>query len=84
MRACDYEVKKELELLKVRLLNIEAENHLLKQQLQPHFLFNSLTTLKGIIRKNPSESTDFITHFATFLRASISNHPSHLSPLHDE
>ena len=34
----------------LRISQLETENKLLLQQLQPHFLFNALSTLKSLIR----------------------------------
>ena len=36
---------------RLRLTNLEARHYQLKQQLHPHFLFNSLNTLKSLIKK---------------------------------
>src|ERR1700761_7475306 len=40
----------------LRIRNVEAANLLLKQQVQPHFLFNSLSTLKSLIRFSPGDA----------------------------
>jgi len=33
---------------------------LLQQQLSPHFIFNSLSTLKGLVKESPSKATEYI------------------------
>jgi len=63
-------IESENNLLKIK--NIEASNQLLKQQLHPHFLFNSLSTLKTLIKKQPDNAEKYVMRLADFLRASIS------------
>ena len=51
----------------------EVENHRLKvdillAQIQPHFLFNSLTTIKLLCRKDPAKAEDAVTDFTAYLR----------------
>lgn len=53
------------------LKNALAEQEHLKQQLNPHFLFNSLTTLNSLIRTDPKEAEDYLMHLSGFLRVSI-------------
>ncbi len=40
--------------------NLAAQYELLKQQVNPHFLFNSLNTLKYMVENNDEHSVDFI------------------------
>ncbi len=57
----------------LRIRNIEAANQKLKQQLQPHFLFNSLNVLKTLIRKQPDKAEVYLKRLSDFLRASVSS-----------
>ena len=57
--------------------NIEKERkladeriRLFNQQIQPHFLFNSLSVIKHLIRKSPDEATRTVDEFAGYLRNS--------------
>ena len=63
----------ELENSQLRLRNAEALNLQLMQQVQPHFLFNSLSTLKSLIGISPERATEYLVRLAGFLRASISS-----------
>jgi two-component system, LytTR family, sensor kinase len=63
-------IENENNLLKVK--NIEAENLKLRQQLQPHFLFNSLNVLKTLIRRQPDNAEAYLKRLSDFLRASVS------------
>ena len=44
--------------------NMQAQLSVLKQQVNPHFLFNSLNTLTNIIPEDPSLSTRFVQRLA--------------------
>jgi sensor histidine kinase YesM len=59
----------EIEQLKVS--NLEAQKQVLMQQLQPHFLFNALSTLKSLISENPNGAEDYTLRLSEFLRYSI-------------
>ena len=63
--------KIEDENTKLKIKNIEAVNLKLKQQLQPHFLFNSLNVLKTLIRKQPENAEAYLKRLSDFLRASV-------------
>jgi LytS/YehU family sensor histidine kinase len=57
------------EELKVNALNLQ--NALLKQKIQPHFLFNSLNVLKSLIHQNPYEAEQFLINVSNHLRNNI-------------
>jgi two-component system, LytTR family, sensor kinase len=42
--------------------------HHLKNQVNPHFLFNTLTSLDGLIHSNPDLASDFVRHLAKVYR----------------
>lgn len=58
-----------MENVRLRMHNMEAVNMQLKQQLQPHFLFNSLSTLKSLIGRSPELAEEYLVRLAGFLRA---------------
>ncbi len=62
----------EAENIQLKIKNMEAANQKLKQQLQPHFLFNSLNVLKTLIRKQPDNAEAYLKRLADILRASVS------------
>lgn len=80
----EHKLYADLELSKLKTANAEASNLLLKQQIQPHFLFNALNTLKALYHKDTHAADTYIVHMANFLRASISHHASRISTLEDE
>jgi two-component system, LytTR family, sensor kinase len=74
----------ELENAELKFKNVEATNQQLKQQIHPHFLFNSLNTLKTLIKKHPDKAEDYLIKLSDFLRASISSDTSNTTKLNDE
>ena len=74
----------DLEFSRLKTAHAEASNLLLKQQIQPHFLFNALTTLKALYRKDLDKGDSYIVHLANFLRASIQNHTAKVFTLEEE
>ena len=48
--------------------NIESELKGLKAQIQPHFLFNSLNTIYGLVRKTDKEAADVVLKLSDILR----------------
>ncbi|MFH0866150.1 MAG: histidine kinase [Bacteroidota bacterium] len=76
--------KIELENAELKIKNAEATNQQLKQQIHPHFLFNSLNTLKTLFRKHPDKAEDYLIKLSDFLRASISSDTPNIVKLNDE
>ncbi|RZJ91234.1 MAG: histidine kinase [Chryseobacterium sp.] len=74
----------EREILKLRAANAEAAIFVLKQQIHPHFLFNSLNTLKLLYKKNTEKADEYLVHLADFLRASIDSQQNDISSLKNE
>jgi len=73
---------KELSMLRIK--NVEAEHQQLIQQLQPHFLFNALSTLKSLIKTDAELAEEYLVKLSDFLRFTVSSHNSKLVPLSEE
>lgn len=58
-----------LEAIKMDHLNARFE--LLKQQVNPHFLFNSLSTLKSMVDAKEEKASEFIDQLSRFYRSSL-------------
>ena len=56
----------------------------LKQHLNPHFLFNSLTSLGSLIRINPREAGDFLDKMSKVYRYILKNKDNETVPLSEE
>lgn len=61
---------------------IELKN--LRAQLNPHFLFNSLNSIRALVGLNPAEAKTSITQLSTLLRRSINLGKMRIIPLKDE
>jgi hypothetical protein len=61
-----------------------AELRLLKSQLNPHFLFNALNTVRSLIAENPARAQSAVTHLANTLRYTLSSRQDELVTLSQE
>ena len=52
-------------------LSKEAELYKLRQQLQPHFLFNSLNSINALIGSQPQKARNMIQQLSDFLRGTL-------------
>lgn len=62
----------------------EAELTTLRQQLQPHFLFNSLNSISALAGTRPEEARKMIQQLSDFLRGTIKRDDQQMIPLADE
>lgn len=62
----------------------EAELQALKAQLNPHFLFNSLNTIRALIPIDLAKPRQAVTSLSELLRASLRHGKSELIPLSEE
>jgi sensor histidine kinase YesM len=74
-------IQNELEL---KALVKETELSMLKSQINPHFLFNSLNSISSLTITNPAKAQEMIIKLSEFLRHSISHKEEQMVPLHDE
>ncbi|OCA79018.1 histidine kinase [Chryseobacterium contaminans] len=74
----------ELELEKVKSDNLGAQYELLKQQINPHFLFNSLNTLKSMAETHDEETIDFIVKLSDFYRFTLESRKLDLISIQEE
>jgi sensor histidine kinase YesM len=52
-------------------LNKDAELYKLRQQLQPHFLFNSLNSINALIGSSPAQARAMVHQLSDFLRGTL-------------
>jgi LytS/YehU family sensor histidine kinase len=64
----------QLENSELRYAKLQAEFQMLKEQINPHFLFNALNISKSLIREDPAEAEKYIINLSEFLRASVRQH----------
>lgn len=60
-----------MELERIKNDNLGAQYELLKQQVNPHFLFNSLNTLKAMVESDDKQAVDFILKLSNFYRFTL-------------
>lgn len=75
-------VQLENETLKSEALQSQLES--LKNQLSPHFLFNSLTALKTLINESPDIAQDYINNLSKALRYTLQSNEKQLVSLKEE
>ncbi len=64
---------------------MELEQRLLRSQMDPHFIFNTLSVLQSLIRSNDNEkSVKYLNQFARLLRVSLENSREAFVPLGQE
>ncbi|WP_343692823.1 histidine kinase [Chitinophaga sp.] len=79
-----YSRQKELENDRLRNANLKAELNLLKGQLQPHFFFNALSSLSGVVREDPAKAQYYINQLSRFFRYSLQKEDAGLVDLKEE
>jgi LytS/YehU family sensor histidine kinase len=68
----------------LRKNNAEARMQLIKNQINPHFLFNNLNVLSGMVIKDNPEANRFIEEFSKVYRYILSNQDKEVVALHTE
>ena len=81
--------QRERSILKVQNLELKAENlnfqiETLKQQINPHFLFNSLNTLLDLIEENQEAAIKYVRSFSNLYRIVLQSAQHDFIPLSDE
>lgn len=61
-----------------------AQLHNLKNQINPHFLFNNLSILSALVYKGDRKAVEFINEFSQVYRYVLSNEKTELVSLNDE
>jgi sensor histidine kinase YesM len=63
---------------------LAAKYEALKSQVNPHFLFNSLNTLTGVVENNPEKAVEFIKKLSDIYRYVLEQRDKELIPAGDE
>ncbi|ACU63244.1 signal transduction histidine kinase, LytS [Chitinophaga pinensis DSM 2588] len=74
----------ELENVRLRNAHLKTELELLKGQLQPHFFFNALSSLSGVVREDPAKAQYYINQLSRVFRYSLQREDDHLVSLKEE
>jgi LytS/YehU family sensor histidine kinase len=76
--------RSEIERLQLMTSVKEAELRALKSQVNPHFIFNSLNSLRALIDENPERARQSVTQLANLLRYSLQSGQLETVPFEDE
>lgn len=76
--------QEKIEVLTLQRENTETELAALKSQIDPHFLFNTLTTLSSLVRMNSKEAVSFVDHMADTFRYMLENRKQKVVTVRDE
>jgi two-component system, LytTR family, sensor kinase len=74
----------EMENEMLRSAKLKAELELLKEQLNPHFFFNALSSLSAIVRENPPLAQHYIKQLSIVFRYSIQKKENSVVTLGEE
>jgi two-component system, LytTR family, sensor kinase len=73
-----------LENERLKREHLHATHEALKQQINPHFLFNSLTTLKSLTKHDPPQAVDFISELASVYRYMLQHQDKNMVTVGEE
>lgn len=79
-----YTQKLEKQTLELGQKNLETELSLLKTQIHPHFLFNTLNSIYFLIKKDPELSQEVVLQFSDMLSHQLYDTNKHEVPLSKE
>ena len=72
------------ETARVEQLLLKTQFESLKNQVNPHFLFNALNTLTSLIRENEDQAVDFVQQLSRILRYSLEKQEDYTTSLQNE
>jgi len=76
--------RRALEAARLEIRLVEARLQALQRQLHPHFLFNTLNTIAGLIRTNPNAADQMIDQLGDLLRMALHSSDHQVVPLEQD
>lgn len=76
--------RSEVERMHLQATLKEAELRALKSQVNPHFIFNALNSLRALIQEDPPRARQAVTQLANLLRYSLQSGQQETVPFEDE
>lgn len=76
--------RSELERAQLTVTVKEAELRALKSQVNPHFIFNALNSMRALIGEDPTRARESVTQLANLLRYSLQSGQLETVPLDEE
>ncbi len=80
----DEKANLEIETAQLEKEKAEVQYHQLKNQVNPHYLFNTLTSLDGLIHTNPELASEFVQHMAKVYRYVLQHKESEVVNVYEE
>jgi two-component system, LytTR family, sensor kinase len=71
----------QLEAEEYKKISAQAQLQAIRNQVNPHFLFNNLSVLSALIPKDTQASTEFLAKFSKVYRYVLTSHEKELVPL---
>jgi two-component system, LytTR family, sensor kinase len=76
--------KQEIDTLRLQSLVKELELKTIKSHINPHFIFNSLNSIRALVDENPERARRAITELSNILRSSMQTEKMETVPLEQE
>lgn len=76
--------KQQLDTLRLEALVNELELQTIKAHINPHFIFNSLNSIRALVDENPQRARRAITELSNILRSSMQSEKMETVPLEKE
>lgn len=76
--------KQQLDTLRLESLVKELELKTIKAHINPHFIFNSLNSIRALVDENPQRARRAITELSNILRSSMQSEKSESAPMERE
>jgi two-component system, LytTR family, sensor kinase len=74
----------EIKNLKLEANRTETELNVLKSQLNPHFMFNAMNSIRALVDEDPPKAKDAITQLSNILRSTLQMGKKQLVSFEDE
>lgn len=77
--------RRRLALQKTKTQKLQLELRSVRSQLNPHFVFNALSSIQSLLKQSKLEEADYyFTEFSSLLRDTMRNNEKEMLPLHIE
>ena len=76
--------KQQLDTLRLESLVKELELQTIKAHINPHFIFNSLNSIRALVDENPQRARKAVTELSNILRSSMQSEKMETVPLEKE
>lgn len=76
--------QQQMDTLQLKSLVKELELKTIKSHINPHFIFNSLNSIRALVDENPDRARTAITELSNLLRSSINAHKTETVAFKDE